>query len=395
MEQRMMRALTRLLLACILAAGMSAITGCGGNGGNGGNGGSSNQGGDDSGLSDDTGGSDSGSQDIGGLDSGGLDAGEPDSGDPDTGHDASSDAGSSDVNEDADEDTGANTSPTGQFCDQMIDAMMAKFEECMGGPQDIWTSFLEQNQDICGTMVAGVDAGRITFHQANTQSCLDSLDTISCDVLMDSKGMPQDCQAALEGTVAQSGACYDSGECAGDSYCTETALQCPGQCEPRAAEGESCASNSECEGQLECDFTSSTCEQPDTSGTDPGLGESCPNGDCQMGLVCNPDNSICEEYDREGDACVPGDSTCELFTYCDNSQTCVRYNGAGATCGMSNDGEWAGCLPGTYCDFGPSTSGTCETAKAIGESCQGDTECQSAECSEANECIATCAPPAN
>lgn len=272
-------------------------------------------------------------------------------------------------------------------------------------------------------IIAGVNAGLITYDGGKAQECLDALSGASCDPsAMDERVLPQACTDAIKGTVADGGACKNSDECKSGSceLTTCTMACCPGTCNPTPpakvaigqscsaapcvdgafcnsstvcaallAAGQSCTSDDECTYGTVCAGATGaeTCTAPPKAG-DPCLTHNGGHSCISTGLQCDA-TMHCATLLGANAACDPQAPLCKFDLACDaTAKTCGPLPAVGAACA----GE---CAPGAYCQFNQTTGGgTCTAAKADGQACQSDNECTSSNCdATSNTCTTrtTCA----
>jgi hypothetical protein len=191
--------------------------------------------------------------------------------------------------------------------------------------------------------------------------------------------LPDSCQQALQGTVADGGTCSIQSDCAGSAFCTTG--ECPRKCSARRAADGPCARDEECESGLICN--DSKCHAPAAEG-DACAGES--GGMCKLGTSCvgsaQGQAGTCENNSEVqagelGAECTPGGTLCKEGLSC-------AYDGAsGFSCqnGVARDEPCHLALPGmcpadAYCDAQDVTSeGKCRAAPGDGEECALGDEC--------------------
>lgn len=255
-----------------------------------------------------------------------------------------------------------------------------------------------------------VTDGRTNFDASQLQACHDALVALGCE--LQTAALPDACQAAVGGTVADGDACVATIDCDQRSYCKNTDA-CPSTCARRKAAGASCDSSDECNADLFC--IGGACGSPLQD-----LGESCENADevCRYGNACVANaggDAVCGvpsfdldvgascdlargKYCKEGNACVvvdqgtdttecqpqvgPGDdclpgspSQCPVGHFCEfASGTCQPQGAAGEDC-VGNPNNPNQCTPGNVC-----VSGTCEPIGRIGDDCAAGGQCRSGNC---------------
>lgn len=126
--------------------------------------------------------------------------------------------------------------------------------------------------------------------------------------------------------------------------------KCGDPCAP-AGEGEECLTQGCIEGYvctLYLDSGTSSCELA------AGLGDSCESTSCAQDLTCDFETSTCVEQPALGDPCQ---GACQDGSYCDTSS--------------DNADDWV-----------------CVAPKPDGESCEGDSECESLDCDhDSGQCM--------
>ncbi|RMG21287.1 MAG: hypothetical protein D6729_01045 [Deltaproteobacteria bacterium] len=223
-------------------------------------------------------------------------------------------------------------------------------------------------------------------------------------------------QSVCEAYRGENSPCTRSGECQPNLTCRSLDGGATTVCTTPAADGEACTQDEEC--------ASGRCGPTDTCLTVPAAqGAPCQvNTDCQAGDVCDFDGMngfvcmapkqmgeacytpfscaaglICEGAGAGGGTCQPipqlGE-TCSQFcagnAWCDttlNPPTCVAPGKAGNHC--SNADFFPTCESGLFCN----DQEVCQAKLATGESCTGDTQCQSGVCDGATQkCAEVCLP---
>lgn len=279
------------------------------------------------------------------------------------------------------------------FCDKYLDAAAGQLSTCQSGPKDLWAKTLKDFLS-CDTLNKAVTAGRASYDGATAQACLTSFASLSCSSLIGGVVDAPECKKTLAGKVAVGGTCYNgSPDCDGDSYCSIASGACSGTCKARIAAGAACAFGDDCVKGYSC--TGSVCTLDPAGGT-AEVGASCTGSSkCKPGLVCDTVTKNCANYIKEGQACVFGHNTCEVFTSCGSGNTCVRSAMPGGACGTTLNGalyESAGCV-GSYCKVPAGmTTGTCTLRGAENAACTGSDECTSGKCTTM-KCAAACTVP--
>lgn len=212
------------------------------------------------------------------------------------------------------------------------------------------------------------------------------------------------CRRAAYGILETGASCAWDTECSGDSYCSNPLYSCPGTCMPKLGAGSTCTLAEqyvECAAGFSCIMpgpgaaTGSCVEnfqdagQP-CGGTTPRMcrpgyrcvSESCTaalaafapgcawNADCQPGLYCDVVDTLCKPTRQLTESCVQGG--CQLGARCDEFTTCVELPVDGASCGMLDAGEYAGCLVG-LCD---GTTSRCSRVRGYLDSCSAGDICE-------------------
>ena len=248
-------------------------------------------------------------------------------------------------------------------CRLVLVSLTQKFSECLGGrPQD-WLEGIFPDQ-ICGTYLASLAAGRVTYDPMQLKVCRAALFTDACADLGTRKAgrMLADCPL-FAGTVAPASPCATDKDCAG-GYC-DTTSGCPGTCRAFVAENAPCTAADVCTPETAC--TGGTCRRYITSGpcsADAGPCQPFSNycngsGQCVPRAVagtpgCNyagagyfcEQNLNCVGALLGGKSCLRGvglDQPCTPFTNaCDKFSACMTRDG-GATLCTPLPGPGGGC----------------------------------------------------
>jgi hypothetical protein len=172
--------------------------------------------------------------------------------------------------------------------------------------------------------------------------CAQALATLTCDYA--SFDEPGACGDVVVGTQPVNGSCEDDAQCAGDSYCDQSAGTTCGACAARKANGMACTSNHECSGGgcLLQDIGAKKC------GALGDVGASCiGESDCKGNLLCAQKMCARPTAPQANQACDLG----------------ANYSDALLACRP--------LLTGLYCrPNGPQTTvGTCQAHAAIGATC--------------------------
>lgn len=235
----------------------------------------------------------------------------------------------------------------------------------------------------------GVEAGRVAFDPTQLSACHDAQVALGCDI--QTARMPEACQAAFGGLVADGDACVAHGDCGARSYCKGTE-SCPSECARRKAPGASCEANDECNHELRCIDGACIAFQ--------ARGDSCA-GDtefCRWGDACVLDggDAVCGAPSYAlgvGASCDPAAGkyceaglSCSVIDADSDTYECVARAEAGAECRLAAPSQ---CPVGYFCEVegDVSSPGTCKPQGATGEACAGD----KAQCVPGNACVAdTC-----
>ncbi len=272
-------------------------------------------------------------------------------------------------------------------------AMCAALDECMGalvdvflGGNDCVTQFQNGFEDAAfQNLKDAIDAGRVVYDPAKAGDCIDAIEALGCGAL--GNQLPDVCEEALAGTVAEGGDCGLDQECVGDAFCDRAGDACPGTCTARSAAGAECGSDDHCQSGLVCG-DSSRCVEP------AGPGETCEGAsapDCEVGLLCIGSDGdtpgTCRGIDEvlvgdAGDACdFESGMLCREGLSCvvqgftpgvGPELTCAAEVGAGAACRVGVPDQ---CPAGQYCAGTDLMTlmfeGTCAPLPGDGEPCAG------------------------
>jgi hypothetical protein len=302
------------------------------------------------------------------------------------------------------------------FCPDYLAAQAAHLATCANGygPKAAWLIQLEAG-DTCAKMAAAVTAKRVTFDPSKAQACLTAYAALTCTAGVQ-QGVPSDCIAALSGTVAKGGTCYDDIDCSAGDYCAgaDPSLGiCEGKCAAKVAAAATCKLGEQCVTGYSCYVTSTSKDAGEaracskTLTTIPGAAKGATCGHdkttqktttCAEGLSCNVSTLKCVDTAKEGQACTPGASVCESFTSCDpTNNTCKQYPIVGGNCGDSTGQDPVLCLGNTYCKPSSATSktGTCAAQGSSGVACLVAEQCITSDCKKASKDagVGTCTAP--
>jgi hypothetical protein len=270
-------------------------------------------------------------------------------------------------------------------------------------------------------LMTAIDEGRVEYHPARIEACLDRLADLGCDLMVG--WYFEECEAALTGTVEEGDDCTLDDECVGDLFC-QIEDACPGTCAERGAEGDSCVDAEHCQVGLGCSEAGECVEygsEGDACTEDaapcafpliclPGdgeeqtctalddmmsaeVGEECdPNVQmlCEEGLYCAlaGDGWVCnDERSLSGGECVPAfPDQCPEGEFCDTEQTpptCSPLPADGEPCAPGGLGPT--CAPYHVCVGDPGEE-ECRLLQRNESSCVTDEECYSGNCDE-GECV--------
>jgi hypothetical protein len=288
------------------------------------------------------------------------------------------------------------------FCNAVLQADATYLSMCLGGAASAWDAQLTAGT-TCTAVAAAVSAGRVTYDPTKASACLAATTALGCDAGASTSAMGlTDCKAALAGTVAANGTCYNSVDCAGTNFCSglgATGGSCTGTCKPLVAAGATCAAGDQCVSGYVCgsaggDAGTSLACVTSTPANLAASGAACGynsttkvNVSCAAGLVCNSSTKTCQAPIKAGATCTPGAGECDLFTYCDpTSKTCKNDPGVGGACGSSPSQDFIPCTGASYCKFVTgSLVGTCTALSAAGAACKTAEECASKVCTAAGD----------
>jgi hypothetical protein len=241
-------------------------------------------------------------------------------------------------------------------------------------------------------MIADVGNGKVTYDGDAAASCLASISGQGCtwtSLISDAGGEAEVCLDVFTGTVAESGACFDDEECAGDystcasGTCDPTAQCCAGTCMAGTAPtivpaGGSCqgTTNVECATGTYCDSSTRVCTTQVAAGGTCSDIDSCATGlFCQVKVSGSTVTRVCGTPAVEGATCDPeiAFGACNrLDNYCDGATLkCTKRKAVGATCTVGQFGD--DCMVYAYC-----MSGTCALRPGPGQSCTTESGCLSA-----------------
>lgn len=286
--------------------------------------------------------------------------------------------------------------PTGVSVDQLAPkyaaVLCSTIETCFGplavavtGPSDCAAEReREITDDFVPRLKGYIEAGTVIYRPDKVQACLDAIEAEGCDLL--GGVVPDICEDALEGKVANGASCNDGVECIGDDFCAFNNGACPGTCTARQGENAACTENGECAIGLSCQSDAikagTVCKKP------ADIGQACKGvsaPDCQPGAACVGETATVSgacKWAKDlatqgaGQSCDPGkESFCQESLSCvvDNfmMQTfkCAAVSVSGGTC---RAGVPDPCPSGEYCNFDPATGspdGICNKLPTDGQAC--------------------------
>jgi hypothetical protein len=232
-------------------------------------------------------------------------------------------------------------------------------------------------QDDLGSLAESVKLGRVRVDESAFDACYRDTRGLGCAV--QTQRLPDSCQEALQGTVAEGGTCSIQSDCGGSAFCSTG--ECPRTCSARHAPDGPCARDEECESGLIC--IESKCRAPAAAGDACAgksggvcrLGTSCVGSDQDKAGTCRNNSEV--QAGELGAACTPGG------TLCKEGLACGYDGGSGFSCqnGAALDEACHLALPGmcpadAYCDARDVTSeGTCRALPGDSEECALGDEC--------------------
>ncbi len=246
---------------------------------------------------------------------------------------------------------------------------------------------------------AGVSSNRVSIDRSAADDCRQAFRDQLCDGgLQDST--PSACNQLFQGNVEEDGNCVDTTECEGDLRCTHESDDegCYGTCqEPEENDSNDCGGE-ECADDEYCDSFFDPVDDELVESCEPigDEGDECErDSDCDDHLICSASEGTCQsiEFVDDGDDCFAfGPQICDAGLSCFAEDmfepgTCGEVGDEGSECQLT-----ANCEPGLFCEIGAEEdSGECAPLKSVGESCEGDTECETLECDatfdEPGECL--------
>lgn len=277
-------------------------------------------------------------------------------------------------------------------------AVCEPFARCGWWVEDACLSVarIDPYADRTGRLFAALDSGEATSDKRKLAACLDAVAARPCDNVQDyDLSSFHECDDAVEGLVADGGACSTTLACQSGLRCSVGSNACRGQCVALGPNG--CTYESDCGNRRVCR------EGQCVSRTWPRLsevGQSCKaTHACVANAKCF--NDVCVDIRGEGESCTPPPA-------CPDSDT--RFNchvRQQAECGAMSDRlacdadtarcvrapATGPCLSGVLCDpyaawcDTSETPARCRPLKTVGEACEENVECGSglvrAVCSEA------------
>ena len=233
----------------------------------------------------------------------------------------------------------------------------------------------------------GFAAGREVLDGAAMACCLAKFENgAACTDIFAAKlsvfNSDPSCLAALTGTVATGGACYQNDDCASALCDTKS---CPGTCVARVSLNGDCSGGKACDEGLLCVTAGAaqTCVPPACEGATCGKS----GVPCASGLVCSPMN-VCVKPPKAGDACALATGP-----FCDiEATTCVVDSTLAGTCAphVANGGACfasLNCENGHYCQgVALPALGKCAPVLAPGAACDPATQKDQAPCGLTLQC---------
>ncbi len=286
---------------------------------------------------------------------------------------------------------GAKSIPIDDVAPLYADALCAAFERCSpGAPIEAFLNGEDcrKNAEIgfddeLIRMKTAIDDGRVIYKGTLIQGCIDAIKASGCGF----NDEPDECKAAVVGTIEDGEDCTLDSECKGDnSYC-QVGSSCPGKCAPKEPAGASCKRNDDCALGLRCSDTTNKCFTPAKDG------EACEAGapECGPSLFClgQDDDAqkpgTCAESSKafaggEGDECfIDGKPLCKgdlrcIITVDTTAGKLIAKGGRGVACGAAcNPGLPDPCPIDQFCKIPQSTpptfDGTCTAKPGANESC--------------------------
>ena len=272
-------------------------------------------------------------------------------------------------------DGGGSLTPT-QFQQQEASAYCTYYVRC-GLYADQASCLANANTTPDSAVFDAINAGKVTWNGGDAQSCLDAIESLSCDqTSMGARVEPSACLNIVTGVAATGSACEQDAECVSGECALTTcgSACCPGTCTGSAstgAVGEPCIEGDTCAAGNWCDEsdTGSICQALVASGSACQASASCPYGQgCGGG--------ICKVLPQVGQPC-PDNVCADIGAYCGSAGTCLAYGLSGAACGSGTE-----CSPFETCD---TTSGKCAALPTVGQPCTD--ECSNATCDNGT-CVA-------
>jgi hypothetical protein len=286
-------------------------------------------------------------------------------------------------------------------CQLALESLSQRLSECAAGLPEHWYAQGEVSR-VCGTIVAGVAGGRLTFDPSQVRVCRAGILAMACgDLLTRTYGQMIDDCAMFQGPVADGSPCAAHADCA-TGFC-DTTGGCLGTCRPYRTAGEACSgaelcargngcqngtcapyiSSGGCDAGL-CNPTTNLCvgqqcvprEGPSASGCEyTGAGY-----DCRLDLNCTGrllfDPRSCQVGKNLGEPCIPYTNNCARFTSCqpasDGGTTCQLNPGPGGMCGLQS-GDLVLCTNSRCTNV--LFNGTCANFVPTGGSCGANEDC--------------------
>lgn len=284
-------------------------------------------------------------------------------------------------------------------CDRLL-ACVGPAAPIFFGDSDCYEVLLKSYQNAILDGAEILTSETFEYHPTLMPACTDAIRSKPCGFV----GHIPECEAALEGKVAQGGACVQPLECASNLYC-DVSASCPGTCLPLLTEGTTCRSGSECAEGLDC-VTGATGKECAPLATTEGA--ACDNGEpgCSVDMLCLGKQAaqpgactmISKTFDADlGNACNTSNGPfCSAGLVCKfDSLQAVFSSGAG-TCAppSQEDGPCTVSLPDPcpknfYCKAASATTidGTCSPLPGTLQQCAPELTVVKARCRTGSVCV--------
>lgn len=257
----------------------------------------------------------------------------------------------------------AATIPIGEAAQKFAEALCARFEECMPGAGALVYGDVScvdyTKRRLADSVLAGIDQlppDTAEYHPELAPACVAALRSAGAPKSECPKALdwPPECEAAVEGKVAEGKGCVHPAQCAPGLYC-DLASGCPGKCSPKLGEGSPCYEGI-CKEGLDCQELKaqqgSFCTKPVATPGAPCGGDVLPR--CTIGMLCV---GISFDQDAGADAgASPG-----------KCKAAESVFGSAAGCNWTN-GDL--CLPGLHCKLKDALGGgDCVATAQLNEPC--------------------------